>query len=95
MTFTKDKILRKLEDLSRQMRRLSRLGQNYEVVQSTGEPGPIESRGSPEEARAFSERSEDLSSKVIIWAEARRRQDKMAMTSRKTEIADDNCLSAN
>ncbi len=94
-TFTEGDILRKLEDGSRQTRRLPRLGPKSEVDQSPGELGPIGSGGPPEEARAILERSEDLSSNVILWAEGRRRQSKMAMTSRKTEIADNDCLCAN
>ena len=73
-TFTKSGILEKLEDGSKRTRRLPRLGPKYEVSQILGEIGPIESGGSPEEARAVSGRSEDLSSDAIVWAEARTRQ---------------------
>ena len=61
MTFTKSGNLEKLEDESEQTKRLPRLGPKDEVGQMPGELGPIESGGSPEQARAVSGQFEDLS----------------------------------
>ena len=57
MTFTKSDILEKLEDGSRQRRRLPQLGLIYQAGQSPGEVVPIMSEESPEQAREISRQS--------------------------------------
>ncbi len=54
------------------MRRLPQLGPKYEVSYILVEVDPIESGGSLEQTRAVSGRSEDLSSDLTVWSEARR-----------------------
>ena len=53
--------MEKLEDGSRQSRRLPQLALNHEVSQTLAEAVPIGSGGSPEQARTVSRRSEDPS----------------------------------
>ena len=70
MTFAKSGFLEKLEDGSRQTRRLPQLALKYEVGQILGEVVPTESGGSPEQARAVSRRSGNPLQFFTVWAEA-------------------------
>ena len=74
MTFTQSGIFEKLEDGSKQTRRLPQLSPNHEVGQIPGEVGATESGGSPERARTFPRRSQYPYPNVTVWAEAASRQ---------------------
>ncbi len=86
-TFTKSGILEKLEDGSRETRRLPRLALKHEVGQILGGVTPIESGGSPEPARTVSRQSGDPSLNVTIWAEVGSRQMRLQMTMRSEKTA--------
>ncbi len=83
MTFTRIGNFEKLENGSKQTRCLLPLAPKYEVGEILGEVVLIESGGYPEQARAISGRSENLSPNVTFWAEAGSRQMKfqLAVTS--------------
>ena len=90
MTFTESGIVEKLEDERRQTGRLPRHSPEHEVSQILQEVVPIESGGSPEQARAVLMRSGDPLEFVAVWGEAASREMKlqMAMTSEKAAVRD-------
>ncbi len=61
MTFIRSDILPKLEDASKQKRRLPQLESKFEVTQILAEVVSIESGGLPEQVRTVSRRTENLS----------------------------------